>query len=86
MAQRTIKPAEELETLLTALPAEAARELFDFAAFLHQRYALQPGRVPTGAILEALEDAGPLEFEEGELDTILDDIALMRQMDMGDSD
>jgi hypothetical protein len=33
-----------------------------------------------------LEEVGPLQFEEGELDSLLNDIEAMRQMDLIGSD
>lgn len=32
--------------------------------------------------MKALEEVGPLEFEEGELDALLADIEAMRELDM----
>lgn len=82
MTHRTPAQSEDLELILTNLPAEKMREVFDFAAYLHQRYAPNPPRGSVNAILQALEDTGPLQFEEGELDSLLDDLAAMRELDM----
>ncbi len=85
MIQRPPISTKALESLLTDLPEEAVQEVYDFAAFLHQRYASQPPRGSARAILQALEEVGPLEFEEGELDELLADIEAMRELDMSDS-
>lgn len=73
-----------LETLLAELPDEKAREVLDFVAFLHQQYAQQSSRGSAGAILRALDEAGPLEFEEGELELLLDELEALRQLDLVD--
>ena len=86
MTQQTSTSVQELETILAALPAEKVQEVVDFASYLRDRYSATPQRGSAGAILHALEKTGPLEFEEGELDSLLDEIDAMRQMDMDDND
>lgn len=73
-----------LEALLAELPEEKAREVFDFAAFLHQQYAQHPVRGSAGAILRALDEAGTLEFDEGELELLLDELEALRGLDVTD--
>jgi hypothetical protein len=67
--------AQELEKILDQLPSDKVEELFDFAHYLHQRYAPHPRRGSAEAILQTIEDVGPLEFEPGELDTLLESLA-----------
>ena len=86
MTQKTSTPVQELETILADLPAEKVQEVVDFASYLHHRYRSMPQRGSAGAILHALKETGPLEFEEGELDALLNEIEAMRQMDMDDDD
>lgn len=75
-----------LERLLADLPVEKAQEVIDFAAYLQQQYAPHPKRGSASAILGALEESGPLEFEEGELDMLLADLEAMRQLDLSGHD
>lgn len=77
-------PSMNLEELLAELPEEKSREVIDFAAFLHQQYAQKPQRGSAGAILQALDEVGSLEFEEGELDALLDELEAMRRLDLID--
>jgi hypothetical protein len=73
---------KELETIMAELPTEKAQELLDFAYYLRQRYSPHPRRGSATAILDTLQEVGSLQFEEGELDTLLADIEAMRQLDM----
>jgi hypothetical protein len=82
VAYLTSKQARELEDILADLPAEKVQTLMDFAYYLHQRYASHPRRGSAEAILEVLERVGPLQIEEGELDALLQDIKVMRKLDM----
>ncbi|MDQ4078439.1 MAG: DUF2281 domain-containing protein [Chloroflexota bacterium] len=84
MTQKTSTSVQELETILADLPADKVQEVVDFASYLRHRYSAIPQRGSATAILHALEKLGPLEFEEGELDALLDEIEAMRQMDMRD--
>ncbi|MBP9501691.1 MAG: DUF2281 domain-containing protein [Candidatus Promineofilum sp.] len=70
-----------LEALLAELPEDKTREVIDFAAFLHQQYAQPFRRGSAGAIMQALDETGGLEFDAGELDTLLDDLESFRQLD-----
>ena len=78
--------AKELENIITELPLDKAQELMDFALYLRQKYTPHPRRGSAAVILETLEEVGPLQFEKGELDSLLKDIEAMRQMDMLKSD
>lgn len=75
------EPSMNLEALLAELPEEKTREVIDFAAFLHQQYAQPFRRGSAGAIMQALDEVGALEFDAGELDTLLDDLESFRQLD-----
>ena len=77
-----------METQLAAavrdLPPEKIRQVIDFADYLRSRYAPDgPERGSVEAILQALEQAGPLQFAPGELNALLADIQTMREMDSG---
>lgn len=74
--------AKELENIIAELPVGQAQALMGFAHYLQQKYTPQPQRGSAAAILETLEEVGPLQFEEGELDSLLNDIKAMRQLDM----
>ena len=66
------------------LPPEKIRQVIDFADYLRSRYAPDgPERGSVEAILQALEQAGPLQFAPGELNALLADIQTMREMDSG---
>lgn len=84
MTQLTATQVRELETIMAELPSEKAEELLDFAYYLRQRYASHPQCGSAVAILETLNEVGPLQFEEGELDTLLEEVEAMRRLDMGD--
>jgi|GEM_PF-898317 len=78
---------QQMETRLVAavqdLPPEKLLQVIDFAGYLRSKYApetLQRGS--SEAILQALEQVGPLQFAPGELDTLLAEIQTMREMDM----
>ena len=86
MTQIVSSKAKELETIMAELPDEKAQEVLDFALYLRQRYASQAQRGSSSAILETLDKVGALQFEEGELTSLLDDLATMRQMDMNPRD
>ena len=82
MTQIAPSQARAIEMLLADLPADKVQELIDFAQFLKERYAPQAARGSAAAILQGLQEVGPLEFEPDELDTLLDDLEAMRQLDM----
>lgn len=84
MVEQAPTSVEELETILAELPADKVQEVVDFASYLRQRYTSTLQRGSAGAILQALEKTGPLEFEEGELNALLHEIEAMRQMDLED--
>lgn len=86
MAQFVSPQAKELETIISELPVDKVQEVLDFARYLRLRYADKPQRGSATAILETLEEVGPLHFEEGELDSLLVDIEAMRQMDVNGRD
>jgi len=74
----------QIETLLVAavrdLPPEKVFRVIDFAGYLHGKYtsgALRRGSAE--AVLQALAQVGPLQFEPGELDTLLAEIQTTRE-------
>jgi hypothetical protein len=86
LTQLATTRAKELENIIAELAVDKAQELMDFAHYLRQKYTPHPKKGSVAAILETLEEVGPLQFEEGELDSLLKDIEAMRQMDMQESD
>ena len=84
MTRHTSTSAQEIEAILAELPADKVQEVIDFASYLRHRYSSMPKRGSAQAILQALGTTGPLEFEEGELETLLEELETMRQMDLHD--
>ncbi|MGQ9625558.1 MAG: DUF2281 domain-containing protein [Anaerolineae bacterium] len=73
----------ELIRALQELPEEKVQEVIDFTNYLWEKYARpRPPRGSAEAILEALEQGGPLQFEPGELERLLTEIEQMREMDL----
>jgi hypothetical protein len=73
-----------LATAVRDLPDEKILQVIDFADYLRSRYAPDaPQRGSVEAILQALEQVGPLQFAPGELNTLLAEIQTMREMDSG---
>jgi hypothetical protein len=66
-----------LEVAMQGLSPEKVRQVIDFASYLRSKYVPDaPQRGSAAAILQALEEVGPLQFEPGELDSLLDDIQM----------
>ncbi len=86
MTQSTSTQIQAIEMIMAELPSEKAQELVDFAYYLHQRFTSHPQRGSAAAILETMSEVGPLEFEEGELVLLLDEIEAMRSLDMRNDD
>ena len=81
----------QIETRLAAavrdLPHEKILQVIDFVGYLRSKYAPDaPQRGSVEAILQALEQIGPLQFAPGELNTLLAEIQTMREMDLGTYD
>jgi len=82
---------QQMETQLAAavqdLPHEKILQVIDFAGYLRSKYVPDaPRRGSARAVLQALEQVGPLQFTPGELDTLLAEIQTMREMDMETDD
>ena len=76
-----------LATAVRDLPHEKILQVIDFVGYLRSKYA--PGAPQRGSaevILQALEQVGPLQFAPGELNTLLAEIQMMREMDMEAND
>ena len=91
MAVKEAKMERQIETHLAAavrdLPPEKVRQVIDYADYLRSKYAPnapQPGSAE--AVLQALEQVGPLQFTPWELYTLLAEIQTMREMDPGSCD
>jgi len=73
-----------LATAVRDLPHEKILQVINFADYLRSRYAPEvPQRGSVEAVLQALEQVGPLQFAPGELNTLLAEIQTMREMDSG---
>ena len=67
------------------LPIEKVETILDFVGFLQSQYSGRlPERGSPEAVLQALERVGPLQFEPGELDSLLTDIEHMRETDLAE--
>lgn len=83
MEQTKERLLNRLMAMAQELPEEKLIEVFDFAGFLQSKYSnRQPERGSAEAILQALERTGPLQFEPGELDALLNEIEQSRAMDL----
>lgn len=79
--KRQMEP--RLEAAVRGLSHEKILQVIDFADYLRSKYAPDtPQRGSAEAVLQALEQAGPLQFAPGELNTILAEIQTMREMDL----
>jgi hypothetical protein len=81
------KMKQQMETCLSAavqdLPPEKILQVIDFAGYLRSKYAPDtPKRGSVEAVLQALEQVGPLQFAVGELNARLAEIQIMREMDL----
>ena len=73
-----------LEAAVRDLPHEKILQVIDFADYLRSRYAPDaPQRGSAEAVLQVLEQVGPLQFAPGELNTLLAEVQTMREMDSG---
>jgi len=73
---------QHLATAMRDLPPDKVRQVIDFAEYLRAKYgstAPQPGSAE--AILQAIEQTGPLQFAPGELDGLLSELQALRDMD-----
>ena len=71
-----------LEAAMRGLPDDKILQVLDFASYLRSKYAPDVlGRGSVDAIFQTLDHVGPLQFAPGELDTLLEEIQAMREMD-----
>ena len=64
------------------LPIDHVQSVLDFADYLHTKFGQhQPVRGSAEAVIQAIQQAGPLMFETGELDQILVDIDRLHNLD-----
>jgi hypothetical protein len=82
LQQLMTSEAKELNTIINELPSEKVQALMDFAYYLRQQYVSLPRRGLAASIFETMTEVGPLQFAEGELDSLLVDIEAMRQLDI----
>lgn len=86
MDRTRVNLLDRLMHTAAGVPDDKLREVVDFADFLEQRQNdREPARGSAEAILQALDRVGPLEFEPGELDELLDEIERMRMLDIATS-
>lgn len=83
MERRKNDLAHRLLMAVQDLPEDKVAEILDFTEYLHGKYAeRRPERGSPEAILHDLAENGPLQFEPGELDALLDDIEQARDSDL----
>ncbi len=83
MEQTKQRLFDQLVEAVQPLSDDKILTVIDFAGYLQSEYnKRQTARGSAEAILQALERVGPLQFEPGELDQLLDEIDQMRLMDM----
>jgi len=71
-----------LVTAVRGLPPDKVQQVIDFADYLRAKYASAAPQPGSGeAILQALEQTGPLQFAPGELDALLAEIQTLRETD-----
>jgi hypothetical protein len=76
-----------LQMAVRGLPPERIRQVIDFASYLRSKYVPEaPQHGSAAAILQTLEQVGPLQFAPGELDSLLAEIQTMRDMDLETND
>lgn len=74
---------ERLLATVRALPDDKVAAVLDFADYLQSKVdPSQPPRGSAEAILRALDEVGPLQFEPGELEALLEDIERSRESDL----
>jgi hypothetical protein len=74
---------DQLIAAIRELPIEKVATILDFVGYLQSQYSPRnPERGSPKAVLHALDQVGPLQFEPGELDTLLTDIERMRETDL----
>lgn len=76
----------QLVAVVKELPNEQIAEVADFAGYLqskHRSLDARPGSPQ--AVLGALERYGPLEFDEGELDTLMADVERLRNLELDEN-
>ena len=85
MEQTKEQLTNRLLAAVRELPIEKVTTLLDFVGYLQSQYSPRPSeRGSPEAIVHALEQVGPLQFEPGELDALLDDVARMRETDLAE--
>ena len=86
MAQSKAQLTERLLAAVQGLPEDKVAEVLDFAGYLQSKFGQhRPPRGSAEAILQALqalEEVGPLQFDPGELEAILEDIERARDSDL----
>lgn len=97
MVQTRESITDQLVKMIARMPFQMLMQLFEYASGLlapntkkdsggnkHHIMSTKPKRGSAEAILQAIDEVGPLEFEPGELDRILDELREMRHMDRED--
>ena len=83
MVQSKSQLTERLLATVQELPEDKVAEVLDFAGYLRSK--VEPSCPPRGsaeAILQELEANGPLLFDPGELEVLLEDIEQSRDSDL----
>ena len=97
MVQTRESITNQLIKMIARMPFQMLMQLFEYASGLlapntekstgatqYQITSTKPKRGSAEAILQSIDEVGPLEFEPGELDRILDELREMRHMDRED--
>jgi len=83
MEQTREQLTDRLVAEIQELPTDKLSTVLDFVGYLKSQQTTQRAeRGSAQAILRALDEAGPLQFERGELDSLLSDIDHMRALDL----
>jgi hypothetical protein len=83
MEQTKEQLLHRLVAAIQELPTDKVLTILDFVGYLQSQYGQRrPERGSAEAIMHALEQSGPLQFEPGELDALLAEVEHMREIDL----
>jgi len=83
MEQTKEQLTDRLVAEIQELPADKVASVLDFVGYLKsQQTAQRAERGSAQAFVHALDEVGPLQFERGELDSLLSEIDHMRALDL----
>jgi len=83
MEQTKDQLIDRLVAEIRELPADKVASVLDFVGYLKSQHTTQRAeRGSAQAFVHALDEVGPLQFEPGELDSLLSDIDHLRALDL----